>query len=199
KRMQLMESRFTTPGALVEGLHNRADGARARLWDLLRDPIRRLMEELRIRHQLEHKLERMTEHALHAAETFVRTRSPSEFAPLSLAAFRAALLLQVGKHAAQPFGARRNSVPSPEALPELEAYVCRTFYLPYEKVGSFWFGGDWYGGHIGRDGSLWVIVADITGHGYCAYLLANTLPSVWHACWANGRFADPQPSDVLGA
>ena len=105
--MQLMESRFTTPGALVEGLHNRADGARARLWDLLRDPVRRLMEGLRTRHQLEHKLEQLTEHALHAAETFVRTRSPSEFAPLSLPAFRAALLLQVGKQAAQPFGGRR--------------------------------------------------------------------------------------------
>src|SRR5205809_823371 len=94
----------------------------------------------------------MTEHALHAAETFVRTRSPSEFAPLSLPAFRAALLLQVGKQAAQPFGGRRNGVPSPEALPESDAYVCRTFYLPSEKVGSFWFGGDWYGGPVAPAG-----------------------------------------------
>src|SRR5712671_2897444 len=171
-----MESRFTTPRALVEGLPNGADRARARLWGLLRDPLRRLMEELRTRYHLEHKLERMTEHALYAAETFVRTRSPSEFAPLSLPAFRAALLLQVGKQAAQPFGGRRNGVPSPEALPASDAYVCRALYLPSEKVCSFWFGGDWYGGHVDRDGSLWVIVADITGHGYCAYLLANTLP-----------------------
>jgi len=44
-----------------------------------------------------------------------------------------------------------------------------------------------------------VIVADITGHGYCAYLLANTLPSVWRACWSGDRLVDPQPSDLLGA
>src|SRR5262245_41494991 len=194
-----MESPFATPGALVEALHNRVDGARARLWDLLRDPVRRLMEELKTRHQLEHKLERMTEHALHAAETFVRTRPLAEFAPMSVPAFRAAVLLQVAKQGVQPFGDRRNGLPAPDPLPESDAYVCRTLYLPYEKVGSFWYGGDWYGGRVGTDGSLWVIVADITGHGYCAYLLANTLPSVWRACWSGDRLLDPQPSDVLGA
>jgi len=194
-----MESRFATPGALVEALHNRVDGARARLWDLLRDPVRRLMEELKTRHHLEHKLDRMTEHALHAAETFVRTRPPGEFVPMSVPAFRAAVLLQVAKQVVQPFGDRRNGVPAPDPLPESDAYLCRTLNLPYEKVGSFWFGGDWYGGRVANDGTLWVIVADITGHGYCAYLLANTLPSVWRACWSDGRLADAQPSDVLGA
>src|SRR5262249_12431825 len=160
---------------------------------------RRLMAALKTRHHLQHRREQMTEHALHAAETFVRTRPPSEFTPLSVPAFRAALLLQVARQAAQPPGDRRNGVPIPEPLPERDAYTCRTLYLPSEKVGSFWFGGDWYVGHVGEDGSLWILVADITGHGYCAYLLANTLPAVWRACWANSKLVDPQPSDVLGA
>src|SRR5262245_2143446 len=112
-----MESRFVTPSALVEGLHNRRDGARARFWEWLREPVRRLMGELKARHRLEHRLERLTEHALHAAETFVRTRSGAEFATMSVAAFRAAVLLHVAKQVAQPFGARPDGgLPAPDPL-----------------------------------------------------------------------------------
>ena len=193
-----MVSQFATPGALVEALHNRVDGARVRLWEWLREPVRRLMEQLRNRHHLPHSLDRLTQNALHAAETFVRTRPAGEFASASVAAFRAAVLLQVAKQTTEPFGGRRDGqVPVPDPLPESKSYVCRTVYLPYEKVGGLWFGGDWYGG-MEADGTLWVIVADITGHGYCASLLANTLPAVWRACWSNGRGAT-RPNDILAA
>ena len=46
---EVMVSQFATPGALVEALHNRVDGARGQLWEWLRDPVRRLMEELKAR------------------------------------------------------------------------------------------------------------------------------------------------------
>ena len=194
-----MVSRFPTPGALVEALSTRADGARAQFWEWLREPVRRLMEQLRQRHHLGHSLDRLTQYALHAAETFVRTRPPAEFTSLSVGAFRGVVLLQVAKQVLEPFGGRRDGeVPIPDPLPESDAYSCRTVYQPYEKVGALWFGGDWYGG-MKVDGTLWVIVADITGHGYCASLLANTLPAVWRACWAGGRLAGARPSDVLGA
>src|SRR5262249_25399784 len=58
--------------------------------------------------------------------------------------------------------------------------------------------GDWYAGRRGPDGTLWVIVADITGHGYYAYLLACGLPGVWQRCWASLP-ARAEPADVLGA
>ena len=194
-----MVSQFATPGALVEALHNRVDGARVRLWEWLREPVRRLMEQLRNRHHLPHSLDRLTQNALHAAETFVRTRPPGAFAATSVAAFRAAVLLQVAKQTTEPFGGRRDGpVPVPDPLPESKSYVCHTVYLPYEKVGGLWFGGDWYGG-MEADGTLWVIVADITGHGYCASLLANTLPAVWRACWSNGRRGETRPNDILAA
>ena len=194
-----MASPFATPESLVVALHNRADGARAQLWEWLREPVRRLMEQLRARHGLGHSLDRLTQNALYAAETFVRTRPAGEFASMSVAAFRAFVLVQLAKQALDPFGGRRDgAVPVPEPLPESKSYVCRTIYLPYEKVGGLWFGGDWYGG-VEAHGTLWVIVADITGHGYCASLLANTLPAVWRACWANGRLQEARPNDVLGA
>ena len=40
------------------------------------------------------------------------------------------------------------------------------------------------------------MVADITGHGYCAYLLANTLPGLWEQCWSNGAQSG-KPLDLL--
>jgi Stage II sporulation protein E (SpoIIE) len=200
REQAVMESQFATPAALVEGLLGRADGARPRFQDWLRGPVRRLMEELKDRHRLEHTLDRMTEHALHAAEAFVRMRPAGSFEGMSVAAFRAAVLLHVAKQVAQPFGRRpEGEAPEPDPLPPCEGYECQTVFLPYEKVGSFWFGGDWYGGRVAADGALWLMVADITGHGYCAYLMANTLPSIWQACWSDGQPDDPEPSDVLGA
>src|SRR5262249_28931973 len=107
------------------------------------------------------------------------------------------VLLQIGQQLLQPFGGQGGPTPGPEPLPESEAYRVQTVYLPYEKVGAFWFGGDWYGGRRGADGSLWLIVADITGHGYAAHLLATSLPHVWHKVWASPRLLAPEPSDVL--
>jgi len=191
--------------ALVEALHQGHEPAREELRDWLRDPLRKLLHELQQRHQLDHNLDRMVRHALHAAETYLRTRPLQQFDRLSLPALRSALLLHVGKQALQPFGGVRTTalngghgpIHTPEPLPEHDVYHCKTYFLPYEKIGSLWFGGDWYGGHHADDGALWVIVADITGHGYYAYLLANTLPSVWQACWRDPRRSRQQPTQVL--
>src|SRR5690606_34745119 len=62
------------------------------------------------------------------------------------------------------------------SLPADNGYESRIFYQPHEKVGEIAFGGDWYAGTHAEDGSLWVIVADVTGHGYHAYLLASSPP-----------------------
>jgi serine phosphatase RsbU (regulator of sigma subunit) len=70
-------------------------------------------------------------------------------------------------------------------------------FLPFERVGQSWFGGDWYGGQQGSDRSLWVLLADVTGHGYYAYLLASVLPQVWQSCWTRANRPDCQPTDLL--
>src|SRR5262249_39730440 len=73
------------------------------------------------------------------------------------------------------------------------------FFRPCTRLGNHFFGGDWYAGRALDDGSLWVIVADVTGHGYFAYLLASSLPGVWQRCWDSHPDQQPQPADLLAA
>jgi hypothetical protein len=198
--MELMTMRASTPRELVEALQNRASGARDQLWQLLREPLQRLMGEFRERHSLDSDDERLTLHALHAAETWLRTRPPGSFTGTSWPAFRAGLLLHLAKLASLPFG-QSPTVTTPAAgptpLPQSAAYHSETLFLPHQRVGKYWFGGDWFAGLEAGDGSLWVIVADVTGHGYYAYLLATALPGVWQACWKAAR--PKQPADLLAA
>jgi phosphoserine phosphatase RsbU/P len=195
-----MASRFATPEALVEALHNRDDRARAVLWDWVGEPIRRLMQELQIRHQWPDRIERLTRHALHAVETSLRTRSAGDFRSMGITAFRGTILFQVARQVVQPLGAQgKVGVITPDPIPDTDVYSFQTVFLPSEKIGAFWFGGDWYGGRREDDGTLWLIVADITGHGYAAYLLANALPAVWRRYWTERRFIAREPADVLAA
>jgi serine phosphatase RsbU (regulator of sigma subunit) len=183
---------------LVEALQRREAGAREQLWAWVREPVVRLMDKLISRHSLGQDCERLVVNALHAVEIHLRTRNTAEFEHLSVAAFRTAILLRLAKLAWSPFGGRAGMTAGPDPLPLCPGYESRTLFRPAEQVGAFWFGGDWFGGAVADDGSLWVMVADVTGHGYYAYLLASHLPLVWRQCWhspADGR----QPTDLLAA
>jgi serine phosphatase RsbU (regulator of sigma subunit) len=193
---EFMAWRYPTPRELVEALQQRGDGARAQLHEMLYTPIDRLMEAMRGRYRLQHKQETLTRNALHAAETYLRTRSVSWFASMDWPAFRAAVLLHVAKLASQPHGQPVVERTRPEQLPTSLGYDSEFFSLPYERIGDSWFGGDWFGSRESADGSLWVLVADITGHGYHAYLLASALPGVWQHCW---ELAPATPAELLGA
>jgi hypothetical protein len=195
---QEMEPRYLTPADLVEALHARAVEARAQLRRTLAEPVGRLMGQLVTRHQMAHQRERLTLYALHLAETWLRTRPAASFGGMSWAAFRSAALVQVAKLASQPFGGEARPEAGPRPLPECPAYDCQTFFRPHQRLGELWFGGDWFGGLHAEDGALWVIVADITGHGYHAYLLASGLPGVWEHCWQTLP-SEPQPAEVLAA
>ncbi len=191
-----MASPYPTPRELVEALQQRGEGAREQLQTLLRTPLAHLMEELRGRHRLRPTGAMLTRHALHAAETYLRTRPAQTFASMTWTAFRGAVLLHVAKLAAQPYGRRSGSATAPAPLPRSPGYDSETLFQPHEQVGDYWFGGDWFGGFETADGSLWVLVADITGHGYYAYLLASTLPGVWRTCWESAPAA---PAELLAS
>lgn len=191
-----MPVRPSTPRQLVEALQDRGTGAREVFWERLKAPIARLMDEMAARNGLVGDRERLTRNALHAAETWLRSRPTASFEGMSWAAFRAAVVLHIAKQAAQPFGEPGATGP-PMPLRPTPAYQVEALFLPHEQVGRYWFGGDWFTGDQGANGDLWIMVADITGHGYCAYLLATALPSVWQACWNGGQAA--WPADVLAA
>jgi hypothetical protein len=193
-----METRYPTPCDLVQALQDRAPAARAFLVGLLREPLARLLGELASRNRLVQGRDRLTAHALHAAEAYLRARPAVEFEGTTWAGFRGAVLFHVGKLASVPFGGAGGRGSGPGPLPECPAYQSEALSLPTERVGEFWFGGDWYAGRHSVDGALWVLVADVTGHGYFAYLVASTLPDVWRACWERAD-APRDPAELLGA
>src|SRR5262245_32117678 len=128
-----MESTFSTPHDLVEGLHAGKPGARRRLHQLLAEPVGRLMRELIARHQLDADAELLALHALHLAETTLRVKPPAGLATLTWPALRATLLLQVARLAAQPFGATRTNG-DPLTLPDCPVYHSETFFRPSGRV-----------------------------------------------------------------
>lgn len=193
-----MTPRFRNPFELVTALHERSPLARPALGQLLRESLKRLMAEMAARYQLAHGVDRLTLQALHAAETYLRTRAAVEFADMTWPAFRGTVLFYVAKLASLPFGSHAPGATGPAPLPESDAYRSQALSLPSERVGDFWFGGDWYGGHRDADGSLWILVADVTGHGYFAYLFASSLPAVWNSCW-QAAGAEDRPADLLAA
>jgi serine phosphatase RsbU (regulator of sigma subunit) len=138
----------------------------------------------------------LTRNALHAAETYLRTHPVEAFAGMSWSAFRGAVLLHLAKLASQPYGQQTPARTLPGQLPRSHRYHSEVFFLPFERVGDYWFSGDWFGGLEAADGSLWILVADITGHGYHAYLLASTLAGVWQRSWES---APASPVELLAS
>jgi hypothetical protein len=201
-----MPSHHATPKDLIEAARSTAVSAPATNCDRLDRPAR-LLGVLRAARGLHHDPDLVVRNLLHSLAVFLRSR------PLSGSTARA------GRPSRLPLGPRRQDGPlepygsepahrrdrpaqprrvvgaGPHPLPECPVYHSETFFLPHEQIGSHRFGGDWYVGRHTRDGSLWVMLADVTGHGYYAYLLAASLPHLWSLCWVGD---DPaQPAELL--
>jgi hypothetical protein len=197
-----MRTGFATPRQLVEALQQGRPGAREQLADWLGGPVGQLMDRMRERDGLQVDRALSIHCALHAVELYLRDRSVAQFGRETWASFQGTLLIHVAKMASlHRLGLAAADATGPGPLPEHPLYESRTFFRPYERVGNFRFGGDWFGGLHAEDGSLWVIVADITGHDYYAYLLANSLADLWRLSWQAAVASTPQPEPVhvLGA
>jgi hypothetical protein len=191
-----MALRYRTPRELIDALDARVPEARTQCWDLLRPALERLMATWIERHGLHLDRELLGLHVLHFAETYLRTRPPGTFDAMSWNAFRAMAVVHVAQSAFRPLDGSQG-LAGPGPLPESPGYQSEIFFRPYERLADAWFGGDWYAGWKRPDGSLWVLLADVTGHGYHAHLLACALPGVWQRCWADLTVPDPEPMQVL--
>ena len=74
-------------GLLVETLQGRDRAARERLWELMRPALERLLERLIAEHRLVGQHDRLVLHALHTAETWLRTQPLPAFDQVSWQAF----------------------------------------------------------------------------------------------------------------
>lgn len=94
--------------------------------------------------------------------------------------------MNIAKMTVLPYGNKvpdPSSLTGPQKLPNDTSFQLEVRFFPFERLGQSWFGGDCYGGIRGSDQSLWLLIADVTGHGYYAYLIASVLPQVWEICW----------------
>jgi serine phosphatase RsbU (regulator of sigma subunit) len=74
-------------------------------------------------------------------------------------------------------------------------YEVWTKVLPCEPVG-----GDWLRVDAGSGEDIWVIVADVTGHGYPAHIVAAGLPYLWQLSHiAERRLRGCPPRELLDA
>jgi len=79
----------------------------------------------------------------------------------------------------------------PESLPHYDDIDLAPRYLPAEA--GIEVGGDWYDGFVGPDGSLWLSVGDVGGHGTGAATLMGQLRSVVRGA----AFAGLEPAAAL--
>jgi hypothetical protein len=188
---------YATALELVEALQARLPGAREQLRAWLAEPLAGFVDRLIARHDLPHARDLLVRHSLSALEMYLRTRRADEFAAMTLRTFQATLLVHVGKLVRAPFGRDGARGMAPDLLPEAVGYEGRALNRPAEHVGGFWFRGDWYGGAAGDDGSLWLFLADVSGPGYPASLVAGHLPHAWRACW--DRAGGGRPVELVAA
>jgi hypothetical protein len=191
-----------TPSDLIAGLHRGEPGPQALLKSWCREPIARLVDRLRARHHLGHERELLIERTLHWTAMYLRSREPAEFAGMGRDRFVVSLLARAFRLLTPPGpeagGLWPRLVALARAIPGRRGrasravtrcrragrdhahpitsspYEIRSHSRPLDSVG-----GDWSDLVVEGDASLWAIAADVTGHGYPAYLVADGLPHVW--------------------
>ena len=112
---------------------------------------------------------------------------------MSMKVFRACVLYAVSRMLREP------SPPSPldgslaESIPGGPHYQLDTLLRPCGEVG-----GDWLGGDLLDDNTLWILIADVCGKGYPASILARGLPLLWRIRSANNlRRRKCEPVELL--
>jgi hypothetical protein len=168
-----------TPSDLIAGLHRGETESQALLKNWCREPIARLVDRLRARQHLGDERALLIERTLHWTAMYLRSREPAEFAGMGRNGFVVSVLARAFKLLTPPgpeWQAVTRCLPgSRDPDPITSApYEIRSHSRPLE-----WVGGDWSDLAIEGDAGLWAIAADVTGHGYPAYLVAVGLPHLW--------------------
>jgi hypothetical protein len=206
-----------SPGKVVELLRQGDPSGRALLVALCGEPIGRLIDRLLPGDPGASSRALLVDRTLHWLEMYLRSRDAGEFAAMTREKFLAQVLaaayrmlspLSSGKapallqNQAQTAGqarelAKTDPPSSASATQELNTsiFIVRTYALPLERVG-----GDWVGLKLEGDGSLWIIMADVTGHGALAHIIASGLPYLWETrAIAQRRATSHAPGEVLAA
>ena len=131
------------------------------------------------------------------AKMYIRSREQTKFHGMSFKVFRAPC-----------FTRYRRCFASPRHLPRVIKRQRRQFSRsPHYRIDSILHpcglvGGDWLGGDLLDDNTVWILVADVCGKGYAASILARGLPLLWRIRSARdlrGQKCEPvELLDLLG-
>ncbi len=191
-----------SPDELIEALLQGDADARSCLDRWCRRPIDRLVG-LAIERRPGRDREALVGRTLRWAEMYLRSRGPSAFSGMGRNAFIIAICVAAYRvlcphspgHEPALVGNSEDRRPAPEVspLPESRTYRLRSLSRPFDEVG-----GDWCLAEAGPEDALWIIVADVTGHGYVAHILAAGLPDLWRARRITGiRSGGCSPGELL--
>jgi hypothetical protein len=185
-----------TPFKVVTALQANPDEARPVLDRWCRRPLSRLIDAVagRLGPGVETS-ERLTARALRWLEMYLRSRDPASYKSLRRETFVTSLMLAAYRWLDPTEAGVSGQTASYPGDPVCEVYELRSYTSPLDRVG-----GDWWDHDAGPGSLFWVIVCDVTGHGYPAYLLAAGLPHLWRSSpIAQLRDAACEPRALLGA
>jgi Stage II sporulation protein E (SpoIIE) len=185
-----------TPFHLVTAIHSGDDQALQVLEHWCGQPIAALTARVadRVGHAGGHPT-LLTSRALRWLVMYLRNRDPASYKTLRRETFVKSLVLATYRWLDLPWTDRPATPRSCPSEPAPDAYKLRSYMHPLEALG-----GDCWCQDGGRGNPLWVIVADVTGHGYAAYLLAAGLPHLWRSRpIVELRARAKEPGEVLNA
>jgi hypothetical protein len=205
-----------SPRELVDGLQRSMPDARAALEWWFRTPVQRLVAQCIPRHPLAHLAARvavwrslsrrrgiLVDRTLRWIEMYLRCRDASIFGQMSHDVFRAQVLVAasrmlsppstpIDKVAGKPW---KRSSAGASGIKPAGSYGILIYSQPLQRVG-----GDWSDADIEPDGSLWVVVSDVTSHGDIAYVMARALAELWQTRNIAGRRRQRcRPCEILDA
>jgi serine phosphatase RsbU (regulator of sigma subunit) len=202
-----------TPRELADGLRLSERSARAALERWFRGPVDRLIARRIPQHRflaliarvftwrgLSQKRALMSDRTLRWIEFYLRSRDPLSLESMSHEVFRAQVLIAATRMltpsiAAVSMPKVRKASGAGSLIKPAGLYEILSYSRPLE-----WVGGDWSESDVESDGSVWVVVADVTYHGYIAYVIARGLAEVWRSrTIAELRRNNSSPFNILDA
>jgi hypothetical protein len=110
-----------------------------------------------------------------------------------------AIKVHLGKVVFPPSSSARAPRGNPPAIDSCQWFELKTWFHPQiaPPRNAVPYGGDWFGGWRTPDGQLWVLLADVAGHGLAGQLIASGLPDLWAHYWEVASAPPTTPLDVF--
>jgi|GEM_PF-2831190 len=171
--MQVAEEKSTSWNETLSGLSRGDRQAVDRMRELLRGHVTTLAQKVWQRSRIKGDANQFAERFLSLAIMWLRTRHDlEESSTPELLISR--VLFFLAKQFLRP--ERGDIPPSPQpAMPQHPRFEIETLIKPLDEVS-----GDWCAGDVTQDGALWLLIADVTGHGWPAHVLTSGLPHLWN-------------------